>query len=1225
MLKALELSGFKSFADRTRFDFPSGITVVVGPNGSGKSNIVDAIKWVLGEQSARSLRGKEMADVIFKGSGSGNRRAGNTAEATIIFDNAAGLIDIDATEVHVTRRVYRSGEGEYQINGQACRLRDIKDLFRGTGVGADAYSIIEQGKVDTLLQASVKDRRAIFEEAAGISRFKAKKVETQRRLDRVDQNLVRLKDIVEEVDQRLRRLKSQATKARRYQEYTQRLQSLRTQVGRVDWLRLSNELNSVQAELTSVESALVESTASLNSLEAADREFDDRIRYAEESLSRTEEAWAGHRENLNSLHTTVSLENARVAEIETQVARCRRQLLAMHARTGGLTTHLKDLETSLALVTTEHEENVEKLGLADKDLDTIANRLSDLRQQSESERKDLAQQMRIVAELAHQVAGHESKMAASEEALTRERSSLEKLTPELETSVARVTSLSEKQAALEQTFATQAEDLNRLREKMAAHQQKRTKLLQTLRDHRDARVAAGERRKLLEEFEERLEGIHAGVREVLEHAKQDPNGPFRGIRGIVADLINVTQSDVAPLVGAALGERAQHVVVAGAKLIEYLQSGEYALAGRVGFMRLESSPPESQAHDVDLRGQSGVIGRADDYVTAEEEYEHLISWMLADTWLVETLEDAIQFRQSIRVPVRFVTLKGEVVELDGRIFVGTLDGAMGVISRRAELRDVKLSIDELDQRTATLETEIEAADSVVRKYEQQSVALSKEHDATGKELTTVRAQVEAANERIEQLTRRRDHATKEVGAIESGIAAIRQQLTGDLSRRSELETALLALESTLDAARHAIQELEVEQQAQTKVVTAARVVVAKSEQRVDVLQAQLDQTQRDQAERDRAKADAREELARLQMRLETSQRQALHATTELAELHLLEESTSQRRRTELDQRQALRVERANLTTQLTDVRDQVQSAQIKKHERRLQHERLRLERTTLADRMRDDYGLEIADIEFDLSAEAAGEFQDADTEIASIRRKLSNIGSVNMDALSELEDLQQRHSSLDGQLQDLIEAKKDLERIIERINADSRRLFAETLETIRANFSTLFRKLFGGGTADILLEEGVDMLEAGIDIVATPPGKQSLGLSLLSGGERALTAVTLLLAIFQYRPSPFCVLDEVDGPLDEANVGRFTEILHEFLQWTKFVVVTHSKKTMTVAHTLYGVTMQESGVSKRVSVQFEDVSDGGHIDHAAVDRRETDDPSEPAADDIGDSDERGVA
>ena len=1221
MLKALELSGFKSFADKTRFEFPSGITVVVGPNGSGKSNIVDAIKWVLGEQSARSLRGKEMADVIFKGSGNGNRRPANTAEATIIFDNREGILDLDASEVHITRRVYRSGEGEYLINGQACRLRDIKDTFRGTGVGTDAYSLIEQGKVDTLLQASVKDRRAIFEEAAGISRFKAKKVETQRRLERVEQNLLRLSDIVDEVDHRLRRLKSQATKARRYQEYTQRLQALRTHVGRVDWTRMTNELQSTESQLTTVQATLKEMSSSIDTLDASYRDVERQIQHTEDGLRRGEETLARHRETLTGLQTTVRLELSRSADFAEQIARFRRQLLAMSARTGGLTTHIKDLEDSLAQVAAEHELNVGHLERHENQLDKINQQLTEMRDQTESERLRYTQQMRLASELANRIAGHQSTVVASEETLSRSLAALSELEPTIEEARRKVQLLTDEQQQLEATFAEQAAQLNTLRAQMTQRQQHRAQVQQQLRATRDQRVAAGERRRVLEEFEKRLEGINAGVKEVLTEARNNPTGAFGGVRGIVADLLDVSDPTKGPMVAAALGERAQHVVVAGSQLIEYLQRGQYEIGGRVGFMRLESTPPASPVHDVDLRGQSGIIGRADDDVTAEAEYEHLVSWLLADTWFVESLDDAIQFRQSLPDPVRFVTGNGEVLERDGRVFVGAMDGALGVISRRAELRQVIQRIDGLEQQTTSLQQQIKAADDASRQSERQSVALSRKHDEIGQTLAKIRAQCEAARERREQLQQQQEQADAERHSVESALATTRQQLTVDLAERQQIDGVLAALEDKLDGARGKIQMLELAQQQQSSEVTAARVVVAKSEQRVDVLQAQLDQMQRDQAERDKAIVDTRAEVVELEERLHGSQRASLAATTELAELYLVEQTKTSERRADVVAREKLRAQRAKLSRDLDALRQQLREQEQLQHQYELQAEKVRFERTTLSERMREDYGLDISDVELAMSPADSSEFADADAEIAALRRKLSNIGSVNMDALSELEDLQQRYETLSAQLRDLTEAKQDLVRIIERINADSRRLFAETLEAIRGNFSVLFRKVFGGGKADIVLEEGVDMLEAGIDIIATPPGKNSLGLSLLSGGERALTAVTLLLAIFQYRPSPFCVLDEVDGPLDEANVGRFTDVLHEFLQWTKFIVVTHSKKTMTVAHTLYGVTMQESGVSKRVSVQFEDVSDDGHISQAALDRPDTIESSDGSAVDT----DRGAA
>ncbi len=417
MLKALELAGFKSFADNTRFEFPPGITVVVGPNGSGKSNIVDAMKWVLGEQSARSLRGKEMADVIFKGSGSGHRKPANTAEATIVFDNANGVFGHEASEIRVTRRVYRSGEGEYLINGQACRLRDIKDMFRGTGVGTDAYSLIEQGKVDSLLQASAKDRRAIFEEAAGISRFKVKKIEAQRRLDRVDQNLLRLSDIVDEVDSRLRRLKSQAGKARRYQEYATRLQELRTHVGRFDWQRLTTQLDGVESEIEQLQETLAAQASGLEAAEARAFELETEVTLLDEQLRDYTAESGRHRERIAAGNASMAHERQRVVDLEEELTRQRLQLLAMTSRAGDLQSECSKVESELAAAHADHRQKSDILSQRQSELQLATESLASKRATAASQRDQHLQNVRAAADLTQQITRHQSQLDASVAAL----------------------------------------------------------------------------------------------------------------------------------------------------------------------------------------------------------------------------------------------------------------------------------------------------------------------------------------------------------------------------------------------------------------------------------------------------------------------------------------------------------------------------------------------------------------------------------------------------------------------------------------------------------------------------------------------------------------------------------------------------------------------------------------------------------------------------------------
>ena len=414
MLKALELAGFKSFADKTRFEFPEGITVIVGPNGSGKSNIVDAIKWVLGAQSAKALRGKDMADVIFKGSGgTSGRKAANTAEATIIIDNADNRLPYDATEVHITRRVYRSGEGEYLINGQACRLKDIRDLFRGTGVGADAYSLIEQGKVDQMLQATPKDRRAIFEEAAGISRFKAKKMEAQRRLERVDQNLLRLSDIVDEVGSRLNSVRSQAGKARRYREYSERLQALRTHVGMADWRRLTEQITQLEAELSALGNEADEVSARGESIEARTLELEIEIADVDETIRDSESRVTKHRERIAAIETTIGHERSRRRDLEDEQAQHRQRLASMSSRAGDLHQRLDDIRRDLQEVESSHETLSAELNRYNGEVDAMGRSLEQLREENRQRRTRHVEQMRVSANLGNEVSSCESQLATT--------------------------------------------------------------------------------------------------------------------------------------------------------------------------------------------------------------------------------------------------------------------------------------------------------------------------------------------------------------------------------------------------------------------------------------------------------------------------------------------------------------------------------------------------------------------------------------------------------------------------------------------------------------------------------------------------------------------------------------------------------------------------------------------------------------------------------------------
>jgi len=1216
MLTALELFGFKSFADKTRFEFPAGITVIVGPNGSGKSNIVDAIKWVLGEQSAKSLRGQEMADVIFKGSAGSQRRPMNTAEATLIFDNPEKRLAVETPRVHITRRVYRSGEGEYLINGQPCRLRDIRDLFRGTGAGADAYSLIEQGKVDALLSAAPRDRRGIFEEAAGISRFKAKKLEASRRLERVEQNLMRLSDIVEEVESRLRSVKSQASKARRYQEHTRRLQQLRTHLGAVDWRKMTEQLKQADREISQLQSDAGTAGTEAEAAEAKILEFETESGSLAESLRQLEAQLAGNREQIAARESKIDHHRHRSAELDEQCRQHRTQLAAMGTRAGDLQTQLRN--TARDVQQAESDRARVRLRLADHEqaLDELTGLLGTLHEENEQQRKKHLVSLNDVAALGNQISAIKSAIAGAARTLDTGQRKLAELEPVYRLHARQLEEIRKTEQQLQKTVQERHTALERAQTILTEHRQKLTSHQKELLAMQARHTAVTERAAVLQELENRLEGLSRGVKDVLVRSQQSRWSPFSTVHGLVADLLQASVT-YAPLIDVALGERAQMVVVKGRQLIEHLPHASNPFAGRVIFVRLdEDAPDPQQTARIDLGDDHGVIGRADRFVTTDTNCTRLVQRLLGRTWFVENLSQALALHKAHAGTTRFVTLAGELVESDGTVAVGPSHTSGGLISRRSELRDLRGQAFRLEQNLAARQMRVKRLEQEIRQQEEMIVQTAEGHRQVTATLAEHRARCRAGEARHEQLQQQLDTLNAELTTTE-------EQHTSDIHRMTDLRRQLANAQSAVDDIQRGIHDtqqrherLDGSRQQHYQQSTSAKVELAKSEQRLENLHLRLAQFQEDHQERENALQDTRNRLSQCTRRCGDSERTILNTGAELANLFLKKEAIVEQADHLIHSRNDISRQRSQLASHAQTLRQKMLRIQDQVHQQELAAGELRHRRSTLADRLREDYGIELNEQAESTTDPIDLSRDQVETEIAELHRKINNIGAVNMTALAELDELESRHETLNNQFQDLTDAKESLESVIRKINATSRRLFAETLEIVRGNFQLLFRKVFGGGKADIVLEDGEDILESGIEIVATPPGKHSLNLSLLSGGERALTAVTLLLAIFQYRPSPFCVLDEVDGPLDEANIERFIGVLNEFLNWTKFVIVTHSKKTMTAATTLYGVTMQESGVSKRVSVQFDDISEDGTIFSAQ-------DPDDTPA--TEDGDERGAA
>jgi len=1192
MLKALELAGFKSFADRTRFDFPDGITVVVGPNGSGKSNIVDAIKWVLGSQSAKSLRGKDMSDVIFKGSQT--RGPASSAEATIIFDNENGALPVDAPEVHVTRRVFRSGETEYLINNQAVRLKDVKSLIQGTGIGIDAYSLIEQGKVDRMLQANAKDRRAIFEEAAGISRFKTKKIEAERRLARVQTNLTRLGDIVDEVAGRLRSLRSQASKAERYRIATERLKELRTQIAWTDWKRLSEELDASELDLASAITKQRELESLREQMTEQRQAADMKLQQIADEARLVEERRSQNLQRIAELSGRRDADESTIADLRLSVSKSLRRVRLLQTQAGSAAAELRSSNERLAQYEAELTDVQQRGRESEAERDKIQAEVDEVRQ-----RRDQVQQKHLAA--VRRVADLEAKRQRAEQQIAEVRRLLASLEKRLGSSKT-LRDEAEKEAAIaEKRVSSLEENIEQAAKEAELAEAKLSDSRRTLERRREEVSAlkvrlqgVSERLSMLQDLHRRQEGVSGGVRSILESLSNEDHPLAKSMLGIVAESFEVDMH-VAPLIDAALGTRSQYLIVEGGQLQEAILGGSLSIESRVGLIRIDELPRRRPGDRIRLDGLKGVIGRGDRMIKCEPRFEGLTRHLLSSTWLVDSLATALGLKKLSGAGLRFVTASGELLETDGTIVVGPASTSTGLVSRRSQITAAEQEIKHYQFQLNETEKESQRLASLVDDQAAELGRIEQRHRGMITDRAAAKAELRHVHERRQSIQDSHDEIDAEIqethqtrSTSESDFAALGTQIATGRHHIETLELEAAEVDEMLSGAQSALQSA-------TSGVMAISVDVARAEQKFEALSAALLQQRRDQGQREAAVAEVRSQAEQGRTRINELTLRTLEATSRLATLHWESDGGARELSRLAAAASNVRHENREIVKASEAAIKQTSQASEAVHAITAKRDNAKLRRETLADRLLEDYQIDLRVGEPPEDLEEPEDRRGLEDEIADLRSQLQKTTSVNMEALDELEGLQTRYDQLHGQYQDLTAAKDSLQRIIGRINADSRRLFLDTLEAIRQNFQKLYRKSFGGGTADLILEENEDPLEAGVEIVATPPGKPSFNNSLLSGGEKALTAVALLMSIFQYRPSPFCVLDEVDAPFDEANIGRFVTVLSEFLDHSKFVVVTHSKKTMTAATTLYGVTMQESGVSKQVSIRFEDVTEDGEI------------------------------
>jgi chromosome segregation protein len=1269
-LAKVTLAGFKSFADKTEIRFDAPVVGIVGPNGCGKSNIVDAIKWVLGEQSAKSLRGGAMMDVIFNGSS--NRKPSGMASVTLTFENkikpdGSRHLAMDQDDVAVTRQLYRDGTSEYLVNKQRVRLRDIRELFMDTGIGTEAYSVIEQGKVDVLLQSNAVERRAIFEEAAGISRFKARKKEAIRKLERTERNLELVRQRLEDTERRLRSVKMQAARARSFQEHTTRLRELQLSYALAEYHKLQTELTDLADLLEQAEADRAAAARQLNEREQAIADAELEQQSVQGRLKRLEHDRLEQQSQKDQARQRINFARTSLEEARRQTQRDTDRLTELTGNREQLDSDLREQAGLVESLTQRQGDCEARLETAQRAHRDLQHELNEKRSRLEDDKAGIINLMRRTSQLHNEI----NALDAFENSLVSTRNKLneraDSVAEQLEELLSSRDSASSKHGEVKALLEEESAQLDQQRQLAEQFDTEQRDLSQRLGDAKEKRSGLESRRALLQEMQDKQEGVADPVKAVLARAAAhdgEEHNTFGFIRGLLVDLLD-TDVQQAAVVEAALGEYQQSLIVNKLADVCSDNGGKTAiesLAGRVTFVALDQPPmPANVGSELRKVGEGKFVKltAAIDLVRFPDWLGPVVWRLLGRTYVVSNLTEALGLRSQMPDGCRFVTESGELLEADGRVLAGPLSGAAGgLISRRSELAMLQIQIAELDnvirKDTQALSELCDQAAHAERVCDdlRQSISEAKSMSAE------LGSKLEGFVSQITNLEREQPVLSAETEQIHRQLSEADEKRVGHKTEADRLEQDSAERQERVESAQTQIDELTNQVESSNETVTAARIESGKIAEQLASAQRQVRQVEIASADVERQRKLIDDQLSGYHERIagfEATEAEALEQSEEAE--HKLNELITQ---CELAQRKADQADAAlaALKSAVQAHRAEVEQAdgalhklQVRQRElevkidsvRQRGHEQLDLDVTEAYERVLQGVSLDAEPSDVDAGGDeedqtdmraldgdesgAGDEAQDAEqadlfdidwqaveADITDLRGKIARLGTVNVDAIAEQDQLEGRQDELADQVADIAQAKHDLEELIQQINDDSRKRFEQTFETIKQNFAGqdgLFRKLFGGGRADLFLqpdEEGnVDVLESGIEIRAKPPGKEPCSISQLSGGEKTMTAVALLMAIFKTRPSPYCLLDEVDAALDEANVERFTQVINSFLDLSHFIVITHHKRTMQVCDILYGITQQERGVSKRVAVRFDQVSSDGHIAHGAVHEQEKQD------------------
>ena len=1183
-LKKLELYGFKSFAQRTEIVFNEGITGIVGPNGSGKSNIGDAVRWVLGEQSAKTLRGASMSDVIFNGTQ--KRKPLSYCEVSLVFENEDRALPMDFAEIMVTRRVYRNGESEYYLNRAACRLKDVVDLFRDTGIGKEGYSIIGQGRIDEILSRRGEDRRQIFEEAAGIVKFKARKEEADKKLQRTLENADRVDDILEELTRQLGPLEEQAKAARQYIELSGELKVLdmnlflvRSDKAQERLAELDAELMNIRTVLQDTETALAEKTSRRDTIQSDIAQLEEKLTGAHDALlACTEQV----HEAQNTLTALTAAREARQenrermtqeqSEGEDHLIELQKLLSKSQDETSTQDTLVADAEQVLA----KAKEDADKADAASAEAEKAL----------EDHKQALMQAMNRLSAVQNDQTRLKTMRSQMEERLAEINASGDEMTAK----EAQLKEESEKAAErVRHEEETQKQLADVLRQKQAAFREQDAKVIE-LRTQADQQSSALQnaqsRHKLLNEMTREMEGYNQSVRRAVQYANQRN---MTGVKGVLTQLISVPQK-YETAIDMALGAAQQNIVTDNEEtakaLIDFLRQNRF---GRATFLPMSAvrskllTDRERQA----LR-LPGCLGVASELVSCAPEYRGIVENLLGRTVIAEDLDKGIAIMRAGGHSFRLVTLVGDVMHSGGSMTGGsTQSRAVNLLGRERELKELTETINlgktrlervrnELQQAQAQKETLRHDGENALNELHQQEIAVAREHeraDNAASELAShrtrmeetaqagvqLRESMEQIDQQLQDITRQNGDVEMDQASMEEKTAHLQQALADARDAATKANDNLMVRTLQLSDLKH---ELDTLQKDSSRFEQDYAQAMQDQKKRAQQLRDMEDQDRRDASSA--ADASAQVELRKLDQKRQEQIISALEEKRNAAQASLKDALTDMENLHEAFTRDSDRVHRTELS------RSKVES-----------------DLKQLQDRIWNTYEVTYAGAEEFRQTEGF-DAASADRRAAQLSSQIRALGPVNVNAVDEYADSKARFDDLTAQQQDLKQAEKDLRELIERLIEQMKTTFVTNFTKLQGYFSETFVRLFGGGHAELSLMDPDDPLNCGIEVNAQPPGKKLQLLSLLSGGERALTAIAILFAMLKLKPTPFCILDEIEAALDDANIGYFADYLVEYSKSTQFVVVSHRKGTMERCNTLYGVAMEEQGVSKMVSVSLQD-------------------------------------